>query len=112
MYQIDASRINMIHPISAIDGLMVQIDLRLSAFYILEFLCALPADSLIMLPVQEIARRTHLNRLTVSRQLKWLALYNLIKLERRNHWILRIEITPEGRLALEKHHEFGQVSKL
>jgi DNA-binding IclR family transcriptional regulator len=91
---------------------LVRIVLKLSAFYILEYLCSLSTDALRCLSVAEIMRATQLSRRTVHIQLKWLVCCSYLSLEPVNHWTFRITISPEGRQALKEHHEFGQVSQL
>lgn len=92
----------------------MEIELKLSAFYILEYLCAMPVEWLACLSVSDIARRIHLHRHTVSVQLKWLDLCGLIQIIRTDRCLFfEVAITAEGRAALEKHRdELRQISKL
>jgi DNA-binding IclR family transcriptional regulator len=91
---------------------MVKIELKLSAFYILEFLSTLSVDALACLSVSQIMRATHLSRRTVHLQLKWLRQANAIRYEAINHWTFAICLTEAGRTALKEHHNFGKISQL
>jgi DNA-binding IclR family transcriptional regulator len=85
----------------------VKVELKFSAFYILEYLASLSADALRCMTVGEIMHATGLCRQTVHTQLKWLRFCALIEFESLSSRMYRIAVTEAGRAALKEHHEFA-----